>query len=371
MGRLYWSFQAYVGTDETTGKRVRVTRRKGEDGRPFRTKKDAQREMKRLVEQFEWRGAHQGTQKNTFRMVYERWLKGYSTSVRESTLANTNRRFKRYILPRFGDVLLDKVDRRLCDDVVNEWQKEDPKDFKRSVGLARQVLDYAVYTNLIRDNPMQNIRIPRLEKQAKRNIEFFEKDELIAFLDFADNYGRGDKWGVFFHLLAYTGCRKSEALALEWSDIDLNGRTVSFSKTLSKISRVGDKNEVVVNHTTKNGETRIVAIDSYTVDRLNEWKKQTKKGLVFPSDGGTYIHPDLVRTTMKRMNKKMNNKKNVTPHGLRHTHCSLLFEAGRSIKEVQTRLGHKSSKVTMDIYAHVTRGKEVETADAFLEHIKR
>lgn len=69
--------------------------------------------------------------------------------------------------------------------------------------------------------------------------------------------------------------------------------------------------------------------------------------------------------------KKMDFHKNVTPHGLRHTHCSLLFEAGSSIKEVQNRLGHKSAKVTMDVYAHVTKYKEAETADAFLEYISK
>ncbi len=44
----------------------------------------------------------------------------------------------------------------------------------------------------------------------------------------------------------------------------------------------------------------------------------------------------------------------ITPHGFRHTHCSLLFEAGASIKEVQERLGHEDIKTTMNIYAHVT-----------------
>lgn len=46
---------------------------------------------------------------------------------------------------------------------------------------------------------------------------------------------------------------------------------------------------------------------------------------------------------------------NITAHGFRHTHCSLLFEAGASIKEVQDRLGHSDVKTTMIIYAHVSK----------------
>lgn len=298
-GKLYWSFQTYLGTDETTGKRVRVTRRKGADRMPFKTKRDALKEAQRLVKEFERKGTNKAQKKTTFRMVYERWLQGYSTGVRASILANTDRRFKRYILPLFADKLLDKIDRRMGDEAVLKWQAEDKKDFKRTIGLTRQVLDFAVYTNLIDDNPMQTVRIPKLEKQSQRNIDFFDKHELVAFLDFADTYGKDNKWGVLFHFLSYTGCRKSEALALEWSDINFEKRTVAFNKTLSKISRADGQNEVVVNHTTKNGETRTIPIDSYTVVRLKNWKKNTKKGLVFPADSGKYIHPDLVRTAMK------------------------------------------------------------------------
>lgn len=55
----------------------------------------------------------------------------------------------------------------------------------------------------------------------------------------------------------------------------------------------------------------------------------------------------------------------ITVHGLRHTHASLLFEAGASIKEVQERLGHTDIKMTMNIYTHVTRTVKEQTAAKF------
>ncbi len=57
----------------------------------------------------------------------------------------------------------------------------------------------------------------------------------------------------------------------------------------------------------------------------------------------------------------------ITPHGFRHTHCSLLFEAGASIKEVQERLGHEDIKTTMNIYAHVTENTKEKTAEKFAQ----
>lgn len=59
----------------------------------------------------------------------------------------------------------------------------------------------------------------------------------------------------------------------------------------------------------------------------------------------------------------------ITAHGLRHTHCSLLFEAGATIKEVQFRLGHKDVKTTLDVYAHVTKKAKAETIDKFTNFI--
>lgn len=58
-----------------------------------------------------------------------------------------------------------------------------------------------------------------------------------------------------------------------------------------------------------------------------------------------------------------------SPHGFRHTHCSLLFEAGASIKEVQERLGHEDIKTTMNIYAHVTENVKEKTAEKFAQFL--
>lgn len=62
---------------------------------------------------------------------------------------------------------------------------------------------------------------------------------------------------------------------------------------------------------------------------------------------------------------KKHNLPAITTHGFRHTHCSLSFEAGAKIKEVQDRLGHSDIKTTMDIYAHVTPAAKEEAIQKF------
>ena len=66
---------------------------------------------------------------------------------------------------------------------------------------------------------------------------------------------------------------------------------------------------------------------------------------------------------------KNNNFKRIKLHGFRHVHCSLLFEAGLTIQEVQDRLGHGDIKTTMDIYAHVTEKQRDNVADKFANYI--
>ena len=66
---------------------------------------------------------------------------------------------------------------------------------------------------------------------------------------------------------------------------------------------------------------------------------------------------------------KQNDFKRITVHGFRHTHCSLLFEAGLTVQEVQDRLGHADINTTMDIYAHVTEKQREKVAEKFANYI--
>lgn len=228
--RQYWSLQGYLGTDRTTGKRVRITRRKDADGQPFRTKRDAQREMKRLMDEFEQKGQRLRRGTVTFKEIFDVWItKVYAPTVKDNTLANTKRRAEMYVLPYFGERLIDKIDKRYCDDVAHEWADGDFKDVKRLIGLAERVFDYALYIGVINVSPMRQLYTPPQKKNGKKEVEFFERAELTHFLDVA--YEHGHKWGALFHFMAYTGCRKGEAIALEWKDLNWKKKNVNIKKT--------------------------------------------------------------------------------------------------------------------------------------------
>ena len=122
-------------------------------------------------------------------------------------------------------------------------------------------------------------------------------------------------------------------------------------------------------------------MDDSTMQIMKEWKsKQAKEmlslgyntmgknQLVFTNLKNKFINPQKIGQKIRPICKKIDLKE-ITPHGFRHTHCSLLFEAGASIKEVQERLGHADIQTTMNIYAHVTEKKKEETAQKFAAYL--
>lgn len=179
-----------------------------------------------------------------------------------------------------------------------------------------------------------------------------------------------------FRLLAYTGMRKGEALSLTWADIDFNNKTVLINKALSR-----GKNSRLYVKPPKTGETRRLTIDKKTNAILKKWRLEQKElflksgintssasQLVFTNNQNKFLQPTKTREWILEIQKK-NHLKKITTHGLRHTHCSLLFESGASLKEVQKRLGHADIQTTLNIYTHVTEETQSETVNQFADYL--
>ena len=169
--------------------------------------------------------------------------------------------------------------------------------------------------------------------------------------------------------------RRGEALALKWSDIDFKENVVSVKRTLTK----GLGNKVIVQTPKTSSSYRKVAIDRNTASVLKDWKQEQRKQqivininqdqVVFNRGKESIPLSDGCIVNWNNIISKQAKLKRITIHGFRHTNASLLFEAGVSMKDVQTRLGHKSVKTTMDIYTHVSKqhqNKAVEKLDNYM-----
>ena len=172
--------------------------------------------------------------------------------------------------------------------------------------------------------------------------------------------------------------RKGEALALTWNDIHFKDSTLTINKTLS----LGVNNQLIINSPKTESGNRTISIDAETIKTLREWKATQAKLML--QHGFNTLKPNQLIFSKYSTNEPLNlstpynRMKTITKlsglpmmkiHGFRHTHCSLLFDAGVSIKDVKNRLGHSDIQTTMNIYAHVTKEQEKESAEKFAQFV--
>lgn len=353
-GKARYKFTVYAGKDETTGKSI-IIRKQG-----FKTLKQAKQALLN-VQQAILNGDYLpiSEKRLTYKELFGEWWALYENSVKPSTVYSCRSAFNRQILPYFGSKYIDKISVIDCQRWLNKLAAECPTTFKETKARAARVLDYAIKLGMLTRNPFKLVTMPKVQKK-ERPENFYTKDELRRFLEQAKKESY-QKYAMF-RLLAFSGMRKGELMALTWPDINFNSGTVSINKTLSRDA----KSKKCINDTPKtSSSTRIVPLDAETMAVLGEWRRRqlnnviylgtSKDNLVFsnPVTGKYYAQKALNEWTKKIA--RAAGVKAITPHGFRHTHASLCFAAGLSMQDVKERLGHSSITMTMDIYTHVTR----------------
>ncbi|HGF8201238.1 site-specific integrase [Enterococcus faecium] len=363
-GDKYWGFETYLGKDPRTGKDIRTKRRR------FKTKAEAQNALnKLLVEYKEQEEFHINV--TTFEELYELWIDNYRMRVKPSSVAVAQRFCKNHILPAFGKMKLDKITVSYCQQQVNKWHGK-LKQYAFLRKTTAQIFKFGVAMEVCKSNPMSKTLLPR-KIEEEQPIKFYTKDQLVLFLDNVQK-NNSTKLYTFFRLLAFTGMRKSEGLALQWEDINFFNKTLKIGKTVAQ----DEFQKVVLQVPKTKSSTRTIKLDDLTLKQLRIWKQEqmetmimygyninSPKQFVFTTKDNHLYYPQAVHDWLNWIYKKTPMDLQITPHGFRHTHCSLLFESGASIKEVQERLGHKDIKTTMNIYAHVTPQSIKETGDRF------
>lgn len=375
-GSKAWKFQSYLGIDSITGKPVKTTRR------GFKTKKEAQLELNRLLVDFEQNGL-QKEKITLFKEVCDLWLTTYKKTVKETTYITTERYMTKYILPSFGDMRVDKINLKMCQKEVNKWADR-TKVYKVILQYATKVMDYAISLELVNNNPFNNVIRPTPKKEIEEDkIKFYTLNELKQLFEYLDNKVKHHSNGklmqkyfseldlVLFRFLTYSGLRGSEARALEWPDINFIDKTVTVNKNMSLT-----KSGFIVSTPKTKSSYRTITLDDKTLRLLKKWQLRQKEMLfanglrdnnvVFTNlFGERFTRQDLYQRASRL--SKAADLHTIGVHGFRHTHASLLFEAGASMKEAQVRLGHSNIEMTMNIYTHVTKEATEKTVEKLMK----
>ncbi len=196
--------------------------------------------------------------------------------------------------------------------------------------------------------PNVQVEPPRVQSQGK--TDWLSPEELDR-ISSASSPFLSALWRFLFH----SGLRIGEALALDWTDLDLQmGReTISVSKSVYRLP-----GRYVVG-SPKNGRSRVVPLNHQATVALQDVAQVTRPGqgmvapgLVFPADSGTYLDKSTLRKSLKAACKKA-GLRNVTPHVFRHSFASNMVQRGVDLHTVATLLGH-TSVIMCARYAHLS-----------------
>lgn len=370
-GSTAYKFDLYLGVNPVTGKKQRTTRR------GFPSLKAAKTALNRLEYEVQETG-FQKKETYTYNEIYLLWIEQYKNTVKESTLQKTTKLFEHHILPLFADLRIDKISVAYCQKAINIWFKDGLTSYKILLRYTAKVFKMAENMDIITASPTTKVTIPvkRETEIIKKLPNFYDKEELKQFFSALEKEDNAKNLALF-RLLAFTGARIGEILSLEWSDIDFNGNSLSINKTLTR----GLNNRLMVDVPKTRSSVRTISIDKTTIQVLRLWKTKqaedyfklgfntgNRNQVIFTNSKNAYVNSAKVYKDYIKIVEKYTLKR-ITIHGFRHTNCSLLFEAGASIKEVQDRLGHSDVQTTLSIYSHVTEKAKEKTADKFADYV--
>lgn len=364
-GETRYMLQAYLGVDPFTGKQRRTTRR------GFKTQKEAKKAERELLLSVEENGFTDNSSKPTFKEVADLWLESYETTVKPTTYQNTKNYLNAIIEHHFKDIRIESVSVAMMQKIVIELSKK-YVTYLNYLSIINRVFKYAVHLDIIQTNPVDRIIRPKQQKPRKEKIAL-TKEELNTFLTLAKDDARPVLYTAW-HTLAYTGLRRGELLGLEWSDVDFKNKTISVSKTLvtinGKLSTQSPKTK---------RSARTISLDDSTVQILKDWKLEQKKlffkfgvkskNIVITNTKGGYFDFAHFRDELRYFLGK-HKLKQFSVHSLRHTHASLLFEAGIEPKTISDRLGHSNIQTTLDMYTHLNDRQRSDVADRLLKFLE-
>jgi integrase len=337
----------------------------------FATRKQAQTALSAALGEI-GKGSYVEPSAMTVGDFLQRWLDDY---VQHNCAAKTAERYaeivQNHVLPAISHMRLRELKPAHIQELYSSAKRAGRKDGKgglssRTVHHVHRVLTNAfnagVKWQLLANNPVRAATPPRPER---KEMVALTQQQSLRLLDVLENSPL--RLPVFLALT--TGMRRGELLGLKWSDIDWDRGIVTIKRAL-KESRRG----LELQRPKTARSARTIALPPIALEELRSHKAiQAERrmrlgkayndvGLVLAEPDGAFRRPDALSTNFAAFIRRHPELPTVRFHDLRHTHASLLVQAGEHAKVVSERLGHSSVAFTLDTYGHLMPGMEEAAA---------
>lgn len=300
---------------------------------------------------------------DTFSQWFERLKKVKKTELTESEYQTFCFRVS-FFCENIGKLPLKSINQQLLQPFVNELFAANPSTGKRTskrtiqryISALSSVFEYAIENRASEFNPCKYLKIPKQAKTEERRALSPTERKWIEELEH-----RAQPAAM---LMMYSGLRRGEATALLWSDIDVKNKTITVNKSYDF------KNNQIKQPKTKAG-IRIVTVPDKlikyleTLERKSIYVLTTAQGKMMTEDAWKRLWDSYMcdlnleyGTSIVKRNK-FDPRGNIitiepfTPHCLRHTFCTIMYEAGIDVLTAKEQMGHSDVKTTLAIYTHL------------------
>ena len=358
----------YFNTSKVDGKYKKICRVGG------KTKVEAEKALRQALNEYENAG---NTTANTNMSVSDYFDYWYQNYVMVNCKFNTQRAYKliidNHIKPALGNYKLKAISPETLQEFLNKkflngFSKSSVNNF---YGVLSGALKAAVYPyKYIKENPMQYVKLPKDNKLKEKEDDL----KIISLDDFnkiIERFPFGSSFYIPLQIAFHTGLRAAEVCGLTWDCIDLDNKTLKVEKILigkgNGIFEFGTPKTKSSNRTISIGDTLVSILKKNKIyqskNKLRYGQYYKDSNFVCTKENGENITTDTLKYLSRVVNYEL--KINFHFHSLRHTHATMLLEAGANIKDIQKRLGHSKLATTMDTYSHVTQKMKNDTVDIF------
>lgn len=351
------------------------------------------------------------------------WLNNYcKMNIADSTMTAYTNIINKHLKPRIGHYKLKAVNTLILQEMINEIYVKNAftKSFMKNIlKVTKGAFKYAKITaKLIQVNPAEDVSLPNMSADSEaEEIIILTKENINAILERFANVP-----STYYAILTayYTGLRVSEVYGLTWDCVDFVNKKITVNKIAKKIEKEGKvsdgkrKRGIRGKSTTRwyfgacktsssyrtidIGDTLLNALkeykawqerneeeygDLYTKQYLKDEVTETNRKVqriipmqemdfeiplertfpVFIKENGEFRGTDVIKYASKVINFELGIHFNF--HALRHTHATMLIEAGVPVKAVSDRLGHGNVRTTLETYVHVTDRQRNDAVDKF------
>lgn len=389
----------------------------------FKTKKEAEVAGAKALAEYDNAGLKFEPTEISVADFLDYWLENYcKANIADSTMTAYKNIINNHIKPRMGHYRLKSVSTLVLQEMINDiYVKHNfSKSFMKNIlKVLKGSFKYAKVTaKLIQVNPAEDVSLPNMSSDSeKEDIIILTKDNVSAILERFKTVPT-----TYYAILTayYSGLRVSEVYGLTWDCIDFENKKITINKIAKKIEKEGKVSEGMVIRGFRGKSTtrwyfgacktptsyRTIDIGDTLLNALKEykaWQESNEKDYgphytrhylkpevtennrkvqriipmvemdfeipmertypVFVKENGEFRGSDSVKYASKVINYELGITFNF--HALRHTHATMLIEAGVPVKAVSERLGHGNVRTTLETYVHVTERMRNDAVDKF------